>query len=60
MKVYVAERVFDYEGFEIIGIFKSYEAAQKTCDADQVKTKHNMIMDGYRIEDFELDPEGMW
>ncbi|MCK5613505.1 hypothetical protein KAR91_67165 [Candidatus Pacearchaeota archaeon] len=34
MKVYVAERGYDYEGTAILGIFTSSETAWKTCDED--------------------------
>ncbi len=30
--LYVAKCGWDYEGFEIIGIFDSHEAAQSACD----------------------------
>jgi hypothetical protein len=35
MKVYVARRHYDYEGFSIIGIFTDHESAQKCCDSDE-------------------------
>lgn len=34
MKLYVAQRHYDYEGFEIIGIFTDRAAAQLCCDSD--------------------------
>jgi len=32
IKVYVAERGCDYEGFSIIGIFETRKEAQSACD----------------------------
>lgn len=35
MKIYVAERNVEYEGFDIIGVFSSREAASLACDNDK-------------------------
>jgi hypothetical protein len=58
MKVYVAERAWDYEGFEIIGIFSFRTAAEKAIEADKSRGKSKA--DSYEIEELEIDPEGMW
>lgn len=61
MKVFVAQRHYDYEGFTIIGIFTTKEAAQACCDNDfspvrksefpQQKTK---LGDSYDVEEHEV------
>ena len=48
MKLYVAERIYDYVGFAILGIFSTEEAAQKVCDEDKDGNGHN-------VEEFDLD-----
>lgn len=65
MKIYVAERVADHEGFEIIGLFSTRAAAQAACDADVYDPRVPLWTgkprgDSYEIEEFELDlpPEG--
>jgi hypothetical protein len=59
MKVYVAEREYDYEGFTILGVFSTREAAQAVCDAD-IRPPGSYRAgepkgDGHAIEEFELD-----
>jgi len=51
MKVYTAEKHWDYEGFEILGIFISEREAKKCCDNNLSKSKS---ADGYEISCFEL------
>lgn len=51
MKVYVAERVYDGDGFFIIGVFSTKEKAQAECDAD------DSACDSYDIEEFEIDAQ---
>ena len=53
MNVYIAERKYDYEGFEIIGVFQSNEDAEKACKED-VDGQGNQRGDDYGIEKFEL------
>lgn len=48
MKVYIAKRIYDYEGFDIIGVFSTKEKAQEACD----KKKGG---DSRCIEEFEID-----
>ena len=54
MKVYIAERGFDYEGFTIIGVFTTKEKAQEACDNDKFDDgrKRGNFND---IEEFEID-----
>ena len=52
MKVFTAERHYDYEGFALIGIFSTREAAQAAIEADQKKRKYG---DGWEVNEFELD-----
>jgi hypothetical protein len=52
MKVYVAKRELDYEGFAIIGIYSNYEAAQAACEAD--REAHPSLE--WDVAEFELDP----
>lgn len=61
MKVYVAERHYDYEGFTIIGIFTTKEAAQACCDNDFIPVRESEFPqqkrkrgDSYEVEEHEL------
>ena len=56
MKVYVAERGYDYEGFTILGIFSTREKAQEACDNDKWEDGRKRG-DSYDIEEFEIDAE---
>lgn len=51
MGVYIAERKYDYDGFEIIGVFSTREKAQEACDND-LRTEYGGF---YGIEVFEVD-----
>ena len=53
MKIYIAERSFDYEGFTIIGVFNTQKAAQKACDNDRDK-KGRINGDSHDVECFDL------
>ena len=58
MKVYVAERAYNYEGFTILGIFSTREAAQEVCDNDTFSTPNlcnRLRGDSYTIEEHEVD-----
>lgn len=57
MKVYVAERVYDYEGFDIIGLFASRVEAQAACDNDYRPDGKKKNGDFYEIEEFDLTLE---
>jgi hypothetical protein len=57
MKVFVAQRNYDYEGFAIIGIFTTKEAAQACCDNDfspRHKKELRKMGDSYDVEEHEL------
>ncbi len=51
MKVYVAERLIDYEGFQIIEICTTREIAQDACNDNE------RYCNGYDIEEYELRDE---
>lgn len=55
MTVYVAQRGYDYEGFEIIGIFTTKEAAQECCDNDVHPSSGRKCGDSYDVAPHELD-----
>lgn len=50
MKVYVAKRGYNREGFMIIGIYTTESAAKKACRMDT-----NNVGDYHDIEEFELN-----
>ena len=52
MNVYVACRGYDYEGFEIIGIFKTREEAKGCCDED--KDEWGSLGDSHDIQVHEV------
>lgn len=61
MKVFVAQRHYDYEGFAIIGIFTTKEAAQACCDNDflprhksEFPQEQRKMGDSYDVEEHEL------
>ena len=61
MKVFVARRHYDYEGFTIIGIFTTEEAAQASCDNDFVPVRKGEFPqqkrkqgDSYDVEEHEV------
>lgn len=49
MKVYVAERYTDYEGFSILGVYSTKEAAEAANARDIENGDH------HDIEEYELD-----
>ncbi len=53
MKVFIAERMYHNDGYIIIGVFSTREAAQKTCDEDQDKTG-SLMGDSHEVECFDL------
>ena len=53
MKVYTAERYYQYEGFQIIGIYTTKEAAQKCCDED-VSESGRKNGDYHEVHEHEL------
>lgn len=61
MNVYVAKREYDYEGFIIIGIFTTREAAQACCDNDFIPMRESEFPrekikygDSHDVEEYEL------
>jgi hypothetical protein len=60
VKLYVAERGYDYEGFTIIGIFSTREAAEAACENDRRPPTDRYSPgvsrgDSHSVEEFELD-----
>jgi hypothetical protein len=53
MKVFTAHREYDYEGFQIIGVFTTKEAAEKCCieDVDESGRKYG---DSHDVEEHVL------
>ncbi len=51
MKLFVAKRHIDYEGFDILGIFSNKDLAQATCEKDEVERSG----DSYSVEELTLD-----
>lgn len=54
MKLYVAKCEFDYEGFDIIGIFDSEDKAEAACKAHTYKDGTTRG-DSKSVEVFELN-----
>ncbi|MCK4500242.1 hypothetical protein KAU11_07080 [Candidatus Babeliales bacterium] len=50
MDVYVVERHFDWEGFDIVGLYKTEEEAQEAMRIDDA----TFCSDSLRIEVFDL------
>jgi len=53
MKVYTAHREYDYEGFQIIGVFTTMEAAEKCC-AEDLDNSGKVQGDDHDVEEHEL------
>jgi len=49
MKVYVAKRNYDYEGFEIIGVYTERDLAEMACKDD------SQYGDSHDIEELMID-----
>jgi len=54
MKVYVAERHVDYEGFTIIGVFTTKELAENANTSDTWENGR-LRGDFHKVAEFELD-----
>lgn len=54
MKVYTAQREYDYEGFEIIGVFTTRAAAEACCYKD-VDHRGKQRGDRHTVEEHELN-----
>lgn len=53
MKVYVAKAGYDYEGYEIMGIYSTMELAQACID--EIKSNPLIYFDNHEIEEHEID-----
>jgi hypothetical protein len=49
MKIYTAERHYDYEGFTILGVFSTAEAAKAACEKDKDRG------DDHEVNEYTLD-----
>lgn len=54
VKVYVAEREYDYEGSIILGVFSTREKAQEICDNDKFDDG-SQRGDFHDVKEFEID-----
>ena len=54
MKVFVAKREYDYEGFVIIGIFTTKESAEICCKNDFNINRTILLGDSHNVEEHEL------
>lgn len=59
MKVYVAERGYDYEGTTILGVYSTKEKADEVCANDvftnNLYGERKQIGDFYQVTEFEID-----
>lgn len=58
MKAYLAKRGYEYEGFEVIGVFTRKEDAQKCCDNDFYKDQNGvrfMCGDYHEVSEHEVE-----
>ena len=59
MKVYVAERVYNYEGTTILGVFSKKEKANEVCTNDVFPTElygeRKQRGDSHQVIEFEID-----
>lgn len=53
MKVFIAQREYDYEGFVVIGVFDSIEEAEKCCEVDKVNNES--FGDSWSVDVFDLN-----
>lgn len=53
IKVHVAKGCIDYEGFVILGVFSTNEAAQKCCN-DHENDTDKWSYDDYDTEEYEM------
>jgi len=58
MKLYTAQREYDYEGFDILGIFSTREAALECCAKD-ISPSGRVMGDRHEVEEFELNKEDL-
>ena len=55
MTLFVAQIHFDYEGFDVIGIYSEREAAEDACKHyARNLPKFKTIPDKYTVEEYEL------
>ena len=50
MRVYIAKRHYDYEGYDILGVYSTQEAAEQRCQADTASNS-----DGHSVNEYEID-----
>ena len=50
MKVYIAKRHHDYEGYDILGVCSTKEAAEQRCQADTASDGDGCSVDVYEID----------
>lgn len=53
MKVYVAMAGYDYEGYDIMGVYSTMDLAQKCID--EIKNNPVMYFDNHEIQEHEID-----
>lgn len=57
MKLYTAERHYDYEGFVILGIFSARNVAEAACEDDRWPDGDRRG-DSHEVNEFTLDVRG--
>jgi hypothetical protein len=55
VKLYIAQRNYDHEGFTVIGIFSTFEKADTACKNDKWPDDGRMRGDWHDVGEFELD-----
>lgn len=59
MKVYISQREFDHEGFQIIGVFLNEDKAREACEKDE-KSDIGQYVDSYSVSEYEVhEADGM-
>ncbi len=51
--VWIVTRLYDYEGFTIIGVFGTEEAANTVVEED--KKENNKYADGWEVEEWDVN-----
>jgi hypothetical protein len=54
MKVWIVKRIFDYEGFEIAGVYSDKAAAESRVKSIQLSDE---VYDEIAIEEFVIDED---
>lgn len=55
MKVYIAQRMIEWEGFEVMGIYAAREDAEKRCLEETVEICVSPHGEGHAVEEYELE-----